>query len=90
MGNFSSKGLGNMRTLQDLALKDMTVGGKYTNVFYTGALSLYNSTAAIWHNYIMACLDNTTFLGDEMNPKRVYGSYTLMGIIVVRVYDPQF
>ena len=31
-----------------------------------------------------------TSLGDEMNPKRVYGSYTLMGIIVVRVYDPQF
>ena len=31
-GNFSSKGLGNMRTLQDLAQKDMTVDGKYTNV----------------------------------------------------------
>ena len=37
----------------------MTVDGKYTNVFYTGALSLYNSTSAIWHDYIMACLDNT-------------------------------
>ena len=23
-----------------------------------------------------------------MNPKRVYGSYTLVGIVVVRVYDP--
>ena len=31
-GNFSSKGLENMRTLQDLAQKDMTVDGKYTNV----------------------------------------------------------
>ena len=29
-------------------------------------------------------------LRDEMNPERVYGSYTLIGIIVVRVYDPQF
>ena len=29
-------------------------------------------------------------LGDEMNPKRVYGSYTLLGIIVLRVYDPNF
>ena len=25
-----------------------------------------------------------------MNPKRVYGSYTLIGIIVLRVYDPNF
>ena len=23
------------------------------------------------------------YLGDEMNPKRVYGSYTLIGILVV-------
>ena len=30
------------------------------------------------------------YLGDEMNTKRVYGSYTLIGIIVVRVYDPNF
>ena len=29
-------------------------------------------------------------LGDEMNPKRAYGSFTLIGIIVVRVYDPNF
>ena len=26
---------------------------------------------------------NSTCLGDEMNPKRVYGSYTLIGVIVV-------
>ena len=32
----------------------------------------------------------TIYLGDEMNPKRVYGSYTLLGVIVVRVYDPSF
>ena len=25
-----------------------------------------------------------------MNPKRVYGSYTFIGIIVLRVYDPNF
>ena len=36
----------------------------------------------------MACSQLVTaprvhFLGDEMNPKRVYGSYTLIGTIVV-------
>ena len=30
------------------------------------------------------------FLGNEMNPKRVYGSYTSIGIIVIRAHDPQF
>ena len=34
--------------------------------------------------------DSELNLGDEMNPKRVYGSYTLIGIIVVRIYDPDF
>ena len=29
--------------------------------------------------------------GDEMNPERVYGSYTLMGVIVIEgIYDPSF
>ena len=27
-------------------------------------------------------------LGDQMNPKRVYGSYTLIGIIVPQTLDP--
>ncbi|CAE7595867.1 unnamed protein product [Symbiodinium natans] len=82
MGNSSSKGLGNMRTLQDLALKDMTVDGKYTNVFYTGALNLYNSTAAIWHNYIMACLDNTTFCqGQSDSFRRYVVNKALIGVV---------
>ena len=36
------------------------------------------AVAASLHVYCRA-----TNLGDEMNPKRVYGSYTLLGIIVV-------
>eukprot|EP00438_Fugacium_kawagutii_P027124 Skav225187 [mRNA] locus=scaffold3065:22022:31600:+ [translate_table: standard] len=56
-GNESSKGAGKMRTLQGLAQKDQTSGGKYTNVFYSGALDLYGSIDAIWHDYIIACLD---------------------------------
>eukprot|EP00435_Cladocopium_sp_Y103_P023360 s182_g5.t1 len=60
-GSFSSKGGGIFRTLQALAQKDMTVSGKYTNVFFSGALDLYGSIDGIWHNYIIACLDNTGF-----------------------------
>ena len=29
-------------------------------------------------------------LADQMNPKRVYGSYTLIGVIVVKGVWPQF
>ena len=39
----------------------MTVNGKYTNVFFSGALDLYGSIDGIWHNYIIACLDDTGF-----------------------------
>ena len=31
-----------------------------------------------------------SLLGDEMNPKRVYGSCTLIGFVVVRNYDANF
>lgn len=41
--------------------EDQTSGGKYTNVFYSGALDLYGSIDAIWHDYIIACLDNSSF-----------------------------
>ena len=82
MGNFSSKGLGNMRTLQDLALKDMTVGGKYTNVFYSGALSLYGTTSAIWHDYILACLDNTGICTNTTDSFRQYViNKALIGVV---------
>ena len=82
MGNFSSKGAGNMRTLQDLALKDMTVSGKYTNVFYSGALSLYGSISAIWHDYIIACLDNTGMCKDKSDSFRQYViNKALIGVV---------
>ena len=71
-GNFSSKGLGEMRTLQDLAQKDMTSGGKYTNVFYSGALALYGSINAVWHDPIIACLDNTSFCAGKSDDFRQY------------------
>ena len=47
-------------------LQDMTVNGKYTNVFFSGALDLYGSIDGIWHNYIIACLDNTGFCAGHL------------------------
>ena len=41
--------------------QDMTVDGKYTNVFFSGALDLYGSIDGIWHNYIFACLEDSGF-----------------------------
>lgn len=58
-GKFSSKGGNSMRTLQAMAQKDMTASGKYTNAFYSGALDLYGSINAIWHDWMIACLDGT-------------------------------
>jgi len=71
-GSFSSKGAGIMRTLQDLAQKDMTSGGKYTNVFFSGALDLYGSIDGIWHNYIIACLDDTGFCQGKSHDFKSY------------------
>ena len=50
MGNFSSKGAGNMRTLQDLAQKDMTVGGKYTNVSLKKQIHPQRSVLTVAHS----------------------------------------
>lgn len=71
-GSFSSKGGGIMRTLQALAQKDMTVNGKYTNVFFSGALDLYGSIDGIWHNYIIACLDDTGFCAGKSHDFKSY------------------
>ena len=36
-------------------------------------------------------LSRSYYLGDEMNPKKVYGSDTLIGVTLVEgIYDPQF
>ena len=48
-------------------LQDMTVNGKYTNVFFSGALDLYGSIDGIWHNYIIACLDDTGFCAGHLS-----------------------
>jgi hypothetical protein len=49
----------------------MTVNGKYTNVFFSGALDLYGSIDGIWHNYIIACLDDTGFCAGQGTDVRV-------------------
>eukprot|EP00931_Biecheleriopsis_adriatica_P112078 TRINITY_DN865_c0_g1_i1.p1 TRINITY_DN865_c0_g1~~TRINITY_DN865_c0_g1_i1.p1 ORF type:complete len:430 (+),score=101.12 TRINITY_DN865_c0_g1_i1:117-1406(+) len=71
-GNHSSKGGGKMRTLQALAQKDMTVGGKYTNVFYSGALDLYGTIDAIWHNAMMDCFDKVGTCAGKSDDFRTY------------------
>jgi len=71
-GVHSSKGAGVMRTLQALAQKDMTVDGKYTNVFYSGAVSLYGSTDAVWEDYMLACLDGTGVCSGKSDSFRTY------------------
>jgi len=43
----------------------MTVDGKYTNVFFSGALDLYGSIDGIWHDYIWACLEDSGFCAGE-------------------------
>ena len=45
--------------------QDMTVDGKYTNVFFSGALDLYGSIDGIWHDYIWACLEDSGFCAGE-------------------------
>ena len=50
--------------------QDMTVDGKYTNVFYSGALDLYGSIDGIWHNYIIACLEDTGFCAGMASTQR--------------------
>ncbi|OLQ13083.1 Pentatricopeptide repeat-containing protein, chloroplastic [Symbiodinium microadriaticum] len=44
---------------EDPAKKDMTVDGMCSNAFYGGATSLSGSTNAVWHGYIIPCLDGT-------------------------------
>mmetsp|Transcript_25221 Transcript_25221/g.69321 ORF Transcript_25221/g.69321 Transcript_25221/m.69321 type:complete len:429 (-) Transcript_25221:340-1626(-) len=81
----SSKGGGIMRTLQDLAQKDMTSGG-YTNVFYSGALDLYGTTDAIWHDWIIACLDATAPCNGKSNDFRNYViNKGLIGVVTAYV-----
>jgi hypothetical protein len=67
----SSKG-SSKRTLKSLAQKDMTVGGKYTNVFYSGALDLYGTINAVWHDPIMACFAATGICQGKDNSFRKY------------------
>jgi len=71
-GVHSSKGGGKMRTLEGLAKKDMTSSGKYTNVFYSGAVALYGSTNAVWHNMMIACFDSTGFCNLKSDNYRKY------------------
>lgn len=82
-GNFSSKGAGNMRTLQDLAQKDMLTSNGYTNAWYTGSLDLAGGVIDdIWHNYIMACLENTGFCKDADSSFRKYViNKSLIGVV---------
>jgi len=61
-----------MRTLQALAQKDMTVNGKYTNAWYSGAVDLHGSTDAIWHTYMIACFDNTGVCAGKSDKFRKY------------------
>jgi len=68
----SSKGGGTMRTLKGLAQKDMTSGGKYTNTFYSGALALYGSKNAVWHDPIIACFDNSGVCQGKSDSFRKY------------------
>jgi hypothetical protein len=70
-GEFSTKGSG-MRTLQALAKKDMTVNGKYTNAWYSGSLVQAGSIDAIWHNWVLGCLDNTGFCNGKSDNFRKY------------------
>jgi len=85
-GNYSSKGLDNMRTLQDLAKKDMTVDGKYTNVFFSGALDLYGSIDGIWHNYIWACLEDSGFCAGKSHDFKSYViNKGLIGVVTAYV-----
>jgi hypothetical protein len=70
-GQYSSKGSG-MRTLQALAQKDMTVSGKYTNVFFSGALDLHGSIDGIWHDYMVACFDGTGICNGKSDDFKTY------------------
>jgi hypothetical protein len=71
-GQYSSKGQGEMRTLEGLAKKDMTVNGKYTNVFFSGALDLHGSIDGIWHDYMVACLDGTGICSGKSDDFKTY------------------
>ena len=41
-------------------------------VFYSGAVSLYGSTNAVWHDYIIACLDGTGVCEGKTDSFRQY------------------
>jgi len=87
-GMFSSKGNGNMRTLQGLALKDMTSSGTYTNTFYSGALALYGSSGIshIWDDYVVKCLDGTDFCAGKSDDFRRYViNKGLIGVVTAYV-----
>merc|ERR1719203_852118 len=71
-GVHSSKGGDQMRTLQDLAKKDMTVGGKYTNVYYSGFVTMYGNYAAVWHDLMVECFDNTGGCKDKPDDFKKY------------------
>merc|ERR1712032_805058 len=61
-----------MRTLQDLAKKDMTVNGKYTNVYYSGFVTMYGNYAAVWHDLMVECFDNTGGCKDKPDDFKKY------------------
>ena len=55
--------------------KDMITSNGYRNAWYTGSLDLANGTIdAIWHDYIIACLENTGFCKDAPADFRQKGS----------------
>jgi len=71
-GQESSKGGGVMRTLEALAQKDMTSGGKYTNVYYSGNVDLYGTYADVWDSPIVHCFDATGFCESKSDNFRKY------------------
>lgn len=71
-GQESSKGAGVFRTLQGLAQKDMTAGGKYTNAYYTGNVDLYGAYSDVWDSPIVACLDATGWCASKSDAFRKY------------------
>jgi len=81
-GMYSSKGGNKMRTLQDMAKKDMSKGGTVVNDFYDGFVDLYGSYENVWDKYIMECFDGTGACeGKDDDFKKYVINKGLIGIV---------